>query len=83
MGADEPWDLSPETTAALQEDIDALSRGKHLPFPAELPVEQLLPRVRPLVYQAIDKFQEHGIPLFRRVTAARELAWPVDVAHRS
>jgi hypothetical protein len=76
FGADPHWDLAPEKTAAMDAHIDALAKGRELEYPSDLPVEQLLPRVDPLVRDAIAKLEEYGMPLFRRVAEARGLRWP-------
>jgi hypothetical protein len=76
-GPDEPvWDMAPEATAALEEDIKSLARGespKRLPDP---PIEQILPRIGPLVHDALDKLEQYGRPIFRRVAEAHGIKWP-------
>ena len=58
-------------TAAVKEGIAARVGGEVLNFPAEAPVEKLMPSVRPLVIDAIAKLEEYGVPLFEEVAAAR------------
>lgn len=70
------WDLAPEKTAADEEHREARARGEHLPYADDPPVELILPRIAPLVHDAIEKLEQYGIPLFRRVAAAHGIAWP-------
>lgn len=75
-GGDEPlWDVSPEKTAWMLERIDALSEGRTISsIPEDPPLSQALPRVLSLVRDAIEKFDEYGMKLFRRVAEARGIA---------
>jgi hypothetical protein len=76
-GRDEPiWDLAPEKTAGMQEHKEALSRGQTLDYPADPPTEQILPLICPLVREAVNKFEQYGLPLFRQVAEIRGLSWP-------
>jgi hypothetical protein len=71
-GPDEPvWDILPEKTARRSQDLEAVRQGKSASIPADPPLAQTLPRVLPLVRDAVDKFEKHGIPLFRQVAEAR------------
>lgn len=70
------WDLAPEKTAADVEHIEARARGAHLPYADDPPVELLLPRIGPLVHDAIEKLEQYGMPLFRRVAEAHGVKWP-------
>lgn len=79
-GRDEPvWDVAPEKTAGMKEVLDALARGESPNFPPDPPLEEVLPRVCPLVRDAVSKFEQYGIPLFRRVAESRGIEWPADV----
>lgn len=70
--SDEPvWDVSPEKTARISEELEALRQGKTASIPAYPPLAQTLPRVLPLVRDAVNKFEKYGMPLFQRVAEAR------------
>lgn len=73
------WDLAPEKTAADEAHIKARARGEHLPYAEDPPVELLLPRIEPLVHDAIEKLEQYGIPLFRRVAEAHGVKWPEGI----
>jgi hypothetical protein len=76
QGADEPvWDVTPEKTVAQQEALEALRLGESPKYPPDPPVDQILPRVCPLVRDAVTKLEEYGIPLFRQIAKSRGLAW--------
>jgi hypothetical protein len=75
------WDAAPEKTAAMSQDLEALREGKGMSFPDDPPLAQTLPRVLPLVCDAIDKLEEHGMKLFLRVAEARGVEWPGTVSN--
>lgn len=80
QGPSEPrWDLAPEKTAADEAHIKARARGEHLPYAEDPPVELVLPRIEPLIHDAIEKLEQYGIPLFRRVAEAHGIKWPDEV----
>lgn len=71
------WDAAPEQTARMSQHLEALREGKQTSIPVDLPpLAQTLPRILPLVCDAIDKFEEHGMRLFRHVAEARGVDWP-------
>jgi hypothetical protein len=70
------WDAAPEKTAGILQDLDALREGKAMSFPPDPPLAQTLPRVLPLVRDAVDKLEEYGMGLFRRVAEVRGVDWP-------
>jgi len=71
-GRDEPvWDASPDKTAGIAEQLESLRAGERKSIPADEPLSQVLPRVLPLVRDAIGKLEEHGTELFRQVAEVR------------
>jgi hypothetical protein len=74
------WDAAPEKTAGMSQDLEALREGKAMSFPADPPLSQTLPRVLPLVCDAVDKFGEYGMRLFRDVAEAHGVEWPGTVS---
>lgn len=72
------WDVAPEEIAAVQADLERLGRGEPQLYPPDPPVELILPRVRPLVRDAVEKLIQYGVPLFRRVAEHRGLNWPIE-----
>jgi hypothetical protein len=79
------WDVAPGKTAAMSRDLDALREGNVMSFPADPPLDQTLPLVVPLARDAVDKFGEYGMRLFRLVAEARGVEWPgkqSDLAQR-
>jgi hypothetical protein len=75
LGEEPLWDLAPEKTDGMNEHIDALVHGKVLDYPSDLPLEGILPRVCPLVHDALDKLEQYGVPLLRQVAEVRGLTW--------
>ncbi|MDC0746425.1 hypothetical protein [Polyangium mundeleinium] len=74
-GPDEPvWDVCPEKSARMSEYLEAVCEGNTASIPADPPMAQILPRVLPLVRDAMDKFEEYGMPLFHRVAEAHGIA---------
>jgi len=73
------WDVTPQLSSEDEmERVEAISRGEKIPLtPPDPPVEEVLPRVAPLVRDAIDKLEKYALPLFRRVTEERGHKWPV------
>jgi hypothetical protein len=69
------WDLAPEATAGMQRNIEGRVRGELARFDYHPPIELVLPRVEPIVRDAIEKLEQYGVPLFRRVAEARKLDW--------
>jgi hypothetical protein len=67
------WDLDPEHSARVAEHLKSLSSEHALEYPPDSPTEKLLPRLGPLVKDAINKFEQFGMPLFRQVTEVRGL----------
>ena len=74
------WNLAPEATAAIREANEARVRGERVNYQFDPPIEVVLPRVEPMVRDAIEKLEQYGVPLFRRVAEARKLDWPSSVA---
>ena len=70
------WDLAPEKTAADEAHRESLLGDEIVPYPEDPPVELLLPRIGPLVHDAIEKLEQYGMPLFRRVAEAHGVKWP-------
>jgi hypothetical protein len=61
--------------------IKAMSRGdreevKRIDKLTDVSVEEAIPRVAPLVEDAVQKLIDFGLPLFRRVAEHRGLTWP-------
>jgi YD repeat-containing protein len=71
VGWEPVWNLAPEMTAAVRAHTAALIRNEHLPYPDDPPVDQLKPRIEPLVIDAVDKLEQYGIPLFREIAKVR------------
>ena len=72
------WDVAPEETARMLQRLEAYGEGKgsSIGIDDPPPLDQTLPRVLPLVCDALDKFGEHGMRLFRRVAEAHGVEWP-------
>jgi hypothetical protein len=75
-GEEPVWDLAPEATEAIKEDIEALARGESAKYIPDPPIKQLLPRIDPLVQDAINKFEQYGMPFFQKVAQKRDILWP-------
>src|ERR1700733_6297023 len=60
------WDVAPDTTRAIEDAVEARRNGKSPIYRPEPPVDEIVPRVAPLVDDAIQKLVEFGVPLFRR-----------------
>ena len=77
-GGEPVWEVAPRPS---QDEKDgwgrAFVRGERSSYlPPDPPVEEILPRVGPLVKDAVDKLEEYAIPVFRRVANERGLSWP-------
>jgi hypothetical protein len=70
------WDVDPEHSARVREYLKSLSSDQVLEYPPDLPIEKALPRVAPLVDDALDKFEQFGMPLFRQVAEVRGIHFP-------
>jgi hypothetical protein len=71
------WDLAPEATAAIKAELKAYSRGEAVPYrDINPPIENVLPRVEPMVDESIDRLAEVGLPFLRRVADHRKITWP-------
>ncbi len=71
--------MAPETTAAEKERVKALARREKVPLILEEPpIDQLKPRIEPLVIDAVNKLEQYGIPLFREVARLRGIDWESD-----
>lgn len=77
-GLEAVWDIEPQQSdEEFWARIDASERGEDVPpWPPRSPVEEILPRVSPLVEDAMEKLSRYGMPLFRRVARKRGIAWP-------
>jgi hypothetical protein len=68
----EVWEVVPRETPEQQhERIESLKRKDFRQWRYEMPVEEAIPRVQPLVADAINKFAQYGIPLFRSIADRR------------
>jgi hypothetical protein len=79
LGGGDLCDLAPEATAAIRAASEARLRGDRVNYGFDPPIEVVLPRVEPMVRDAIQKLEEYGVPLFRRVAEARSLDWPSGI----
>ena len=72
------WEIVPAETASAERKarLAALDRGEVQEFMRETPEEEYLPRVAPLVEDAVQKLIDFGLPLFRRVAEQRGIPWP-------
>jgi hypothetical protein len=72
------WCVVPkETEEEEKARYAALQRGDTKTFFYRPPEEEVLPRVGPLVEDAVQKLIDFGIPLFRKVAKHRGIAWPL------
>jgi hypothetical protein len=67
------WDVDPAKTAATKLYLQSLRTPKALPVPKDSPDEEVLPRVRALAREAVDKLERYGLPLFQQVAEVRGL----------
>ena len=67
------WDVDPAKSAATKLYLKSLTTEKALPVPKESPDEEVLPRVRALAREAVDKLEQYGLPLFQQVAEVRGL----------
>lgn len=73
------WEIVPDETDAESEAKEAaLERGDitMLEYLRKVPEEEVLPRVAPLVEDAVQKLIDYGLPLFREVAEHRGIPWP-------
>ena len=63
--------LPPEATEAREAGVEAWRRGELGHYPPEPSVELVLPRIGPLVEDAVHRYCELGLPLFREVAEKR------------
>lgn len=72
------WDAAPEETARTLQRLEAYGEGRDPGIVLDdiPPLAEALPRVLPLVRDALDKFGEYGMRLFRHVAEARGVEWP-------
>ena len=71
------WEVVPaETETEWGARQAALKRGDIKRYLREPTEAEVLPRVAPLVEDAVQKLIDFGLPLFRRVAEQRGLAWP-------
>lgn len=76
-GPDTPvWDAAPEKTAVDMQNLEALREGRKTIIPEDPPLAQTLPRIQPLVADAVGKLMQYGMPLFHRVAEAHGVEWP-------
>jgi hypothetical protein len=74
------WAIAPKESAKdYLEKTAARRRGEKVRL-GPPPVEELLPRVNPLVEDAVQKLIDYGLPLFRRVAAQRGIEWSLPDA---
>ncbi len=65
---DEPvWDAAPEMAEAQKIRFAAMLRREDFKYDPPPDVDIVIPRIAPLVDDALRKFQEYGIPLFEEV----------------
>lgn len=67
------WDVDPTKTAATKLYLASLRTKKALAAPKDSPDEEVLPRVRALAHEAVDKLEQYGLPLFLQVAEVRGL----------
>ena len=67
------WDVDPAKTAATKLYLESLRTEKALAAPKDSPDEEVLPRVRALAHEAVDKLEQYGLPLFLQVAEVRGL----------
>jgi hypothetical protein len=75
-GPEPVWDLAPETSAEWDEHIQALARGERPTYPSDLPIDQVRPRINPMVHDAIGKLEQYGFPIYRSIAERYGLEWP-------
>jgi hypothetical protein len=72
------WCVVPkETEEEEQARYAALKRGDTKTFFYRPPEEEVLPRVGPLVEDALQKLIDFGLPLFQKVAEKRGITWPL------
>jgi hypothetical protein len=74
-GLEPNWDLCPERTKFFSEHI---STGKFVPAP-EVAIDQLPIRLPTLIEDAMAKFEQYGVPMFRQVAEAHGVWAPFGV----
>jgi len=67
------WDVDPARSAATKVYLKSLSKETAVAPPQDSPDEELLPRVRALAHEAVDKLEQYGWPLFQQVAEVRGL----------
>lgn len=67
------WDVDPAKTAAAKLYLKSLATEKALAAPKDSPDEEVLPRLRALVRESVDKLEQYGLPLFLQVAEVRGL----------
>jgi hypothetical protein len=71
------WSIVPRESAdTYLAKMAARRRGEKVSLRPP-PAEEALPRVAPLVEDAVQKLIDYGLPLFRRVVEQRGLTWPL------
>ena len=83
--SEQVWAVVPQLSAEEKSQrIKAINRGENISLlPADPAIEEVLPRVITLVGDAVDKFEQYAIPLFRRVAEERGIGWPGERESRS
>lgn len=70
------WDLDPEVGIARRARFEALARDEPVSYPPDTPIDVLMPRVAPLVEDCLQKFEQYGWPLFKKVAKHQGIKWP-------
>jgi hypothetical protein len=71
------WDVTPKLSdEELLARTKARNRGENIKVHPEPPFEEVMPRVEPLVMDALNKLEQYAIPLFRQVAENRGCPWP-------
>lgn len=67
------WELAPEDRIAMEARDKARMKNKPVLYPPPPPVLTVLHRVEPAVINALEKFQEFGVPIFNTLGNHRGL----------
>jgi hypothetical protein len=75
-GPEPVWDIVPEVTRRVAAYLDGPPGTPLADTTPDQSDAELMPRIPPLVEDAVTKFGEFGLPLFRQVAAARHVDLP-------
>jgi hypothetical protein len=75
------WDVDPAKSTATKVYLESLSKETALAPPQDSPDEEVLPRLRALARESIDKLEQYGLPLFQQVAEVRGLKIEVHRAN--